>query len=101
MLGVRGGIIKPRAIRVKADAIGQPKMTEIALLEVSRSIQLMEAIVKFQREFALLAIRRKEKHKLLLLEKTVELKNPNCEQSTNNKNVSTKENEESTSSNLK
>jgi hypothetical protein len=66
MIATKGGIKKPRAIRVRTDAIGRPKMTETALLDVARSIQLMEAIIKFQRECALLVIRRKETHKLLL-----------------------------------
>ena len=61
-----GGIKKPRAIRARTDAIGQPRMTETAaLLDVARKIQIMEAIIMFQRECALLAIRRAEIHKLL------------------------------------
>tara|TARA_Y100000389_G_scaffold77054_1_gene73817 strand:- start:16966 stop:17253 length:288 start_codon:yes stop_codon:yes gene_type:complete len=65
MLATRGGIQKPRAIRARTDAIGQPRMTETALLDVARTTQIMEAIIKFQRECALLAIRKEETHKLL------------------------------------
>ena len=70
-----GEIKKPRAVRVRTDAIGQPTMTETALLDVARSIQIMEAIIKFQRECALLAIRREETHKLL---REIEEYPPDC-----------------------
>lgn len=74
MFKSRGAIKKPRAIRVRCDAIGQPKMDEIPILTVARSIQIMEVVVQLQRECALRAL-----HRELLRQIACESEAPDCQ----------------------